>query len=87
MTISAPQLDPRALNVSVTDDELVVLLADGRRICAPLVWFPRLVDAAQSERDQWELIGDGQGIHWPVIDEDLSVLGLLRGTRAPTPSD
>ena len=65
--------------VRVTEDTLSVELADGRTISAPLAWYPRLVHATQAERDNWELIGDGQGIHWPDLDEDLSVEGLLAG--------
>ena len=83
MSVSVALLDPRAMDVWVTDDELVVLLADGRRLAAPLVWFPRLLAAGSDDRSNWELIGDGQGIHWPSIDEDLSVEGLLAGVRAP----
>ena len=83
MSTSAPSLDPRATAVEVTDDELRVDLADGRTITAPLVWFPRLLDADESQRANWELLGDGEGIHWPEIDEDLSVAGLLHGTPAP----
>jgi hypothetical protein len=66
--------------VEVTDDELTVVLADGRRISAPLAWFPRLLRATPEQRADWELLGDGEGIHWPRVDEDLSVSGLLRGT-------
>jgi hypothetical protein len=80
MSSSLPSVDPRAKEVSVTDDELSVLLADGRRISAPLAWFPRLLRASPAQRANYELLGDGQGIHWPDIDEDLSVAGLLRGT-------
>jgi Protein of unknown function (DUF2442) len=76
---SLPDVDPRAKEVIVTDDELSVLLADGRRILVPLVWFPRLLRATPAQRARFELIGDGQGIHWPDVDEDLSVAGLLRG--------
>jgi hypothetical protein len=83
MNVSAALLDPRAMDVWVTDDELVVLLADGRRLAAPLVWFPRLLGAGPDDRSNWEFIGDGQGIHWPSIDEDLSIEGLLAGVRAP----
>jgi Protein of unknown function (DUF2442) len=77
---SLPSVDPRAKEVSITEDELTVLLADGRRISVPLAWFPRLLRAAPAQRARFELIGDGQGIHWPDLDEDLSVAGLLRGT-------
>ena len=80
MSFSLPDVDPRAKEVAVSDDELSVLLADGRRISVPLAWFPRLLRATPAERAKFDLIGDGQGIHWPDIDEDLSVAGLLRGT-------
>ena len=56
-------------------------LADGRTISAPLVWFPRLYQASKEQRENWELLGDGNGIHWPEIDEDLSVAGLLAVTH------
>ncbi|MCF6346327.1 MAG: DUF2442 domain-containing protein [Thiomicrorhabdus sp.] len=58
---------------------MIVELLDGRTISAPLVWFPRLLQAAQEQLSNWELLGDG--IHWPEIDEDLSVTGLLAGTH------
>ncbi len=79
MSSSLPRNDPRAKEVSVTEDELCVLLDDGRRVSAPLAWFPRLLRATPAERSNYELLGDGQGIHWPDVDEDLSVAGLLRG--------
>ncbi len=82
MTSSLPEMDARATDVGFTDDELWVDLADGRRVIVPLAWFPRLLGAAPSEREDWELLGDGQGIHWPAVDEDLSVHGLLRGSSA-----
>jgi hypothetical protein len=69
--------------VEVTEDELVVHLRDGRKVSAPLAWFPRLLHATPEQRREWELLGDGEGIHWPQRDEDLSVTGLLRGTPAP----
>jgi len=68
-----------ASSVVVTDDELIISLVDGRRISAPLVWYPRLSHATQKERETYELMGRGTGIHWPLIDEDLSVSGILRG--------
>jgi len=71
-----------ARTVVVTDAELTVGLADGRVITVPLVWFPRLVRANAAARSKWELLGDGEGIHWPDADEDLSVEGLLAGNRA-----
>ena len=87
MTSSAPSVDPRAVDVTTDDDNLVVDLADGRRVTVPLVWFPRLLHAKPDQRRNWRLIGDGQGIHWPEVDEDLSVSGLLRGTAAPEVSN
>jgi hypothetical protein len=73
---------PRAVEVATTDDELSVVLADGRRISVPLTWFPRLLHATPLQRQRFELLGDGEGIHWPDVDEDLSMAGLLRGTPA-----
>jgi len=71
-----------ARTVIVSEDELTVGLADGRVITVPLVWFPRLLSATAAARGNWELLGDGEGIHWPEADEDLSVEGLLAGSRA-----
>jgi Protein of unknown function (DUF2442) len=79
MSISEVEAVPLATGVETSDDELMVSLADGRRISVPLVWFPRLLDATVQERGEYRLIGDGEGIHWPRIDEDISVAGLLRG--------
>jgi hypothetical protein len=69
----------KAQNVTVTDDALTVDLTDGRTLSAPLAWYPRLVHGTPQERSHWRLIGDGEGIHWPDLDEDLSVEGLLLG--------
>jgi len=80
---SLVEVNPRAREVSVSEDELTVSLADGRRISVPLAWFPRLLHASPAQRSNWELLGDGEGIHWPDVDEDLSVAGILRGTPAP----
>ena len=79
MSSLALQFEPRAADVQCTDDELVVVLTDGRTLSVPLAWFPRLVNASVQQRAQIELLGDGSGIHWPAIDEDISVLGLLAG--------
>jgi len=76
------EITPLAQGVEVTDEELVVSLADGRRISVPIVWFPRLSRATPEQRNKWELLGDGEGIHWPLIDEDLSVEGLLSGRKS-----
>jgi len=70
---------PNAENVTITEDTLSVDLSDGRTLSVPLVWFPRLVHATSEERNNWRLIGNGQGIHWEDIDEDISVEGLLAG--------
>ncbi len=77
MSTSAVRMDPTAVDVSVSD-VLHVVLADGRELSVPLVWFPRLLDATPTQRTHWRLIGRGEGIHWPDVDEDVSVLGLLR---------
>ena len=68
-----------AQNVLVSDDTLAVDLVDGRTISVPLVWYPRLWHGTPKERNKWELIGHGMGIHWPDIDEDISVANLLGG--------
>jgi hypothetical protein len=86
MSVLVSDREPRATNVVVTDDELLVDLADGRKIITPIAWFPLLLHASAEQRDEWELLGDGEIIHWPQIDEDLSVAGLLRGTLAQLPS-
>jgi hypothetical protein len=70
---------PVATNVLVTDDTLTVDLSDGRTISAPLAWYPRLVHGTQEERSDWRLIGRGEGIHWPKLDDDISVEGLIAG--------
>lgn len=70
---------PRASSVRCTSDELVVSLTDGRVLSVPIAWFPRLARADLPQRSQYELLGEGEGIHWPVIDEDISVAGLLAG--------
>jgi len=89
MSISEVEVVPLATDVETSDDELMVSLADGRRISVPLVWFPRLLDATVEERAEFRLIGGGEGIHWPQVDEDISVAGLLRGarSRAAVPRD
>lgn len=83
MDSSVPERDPRIQHVEVNEDALIVDLADGRRLEVPLTWFPRLLHATEEQRSNWELLGGGEGIHWPELDEDLSVAGLLRGTPAP----
>jgi hypothetical protein len=68
-----------ATGVSVTEDTLTVELADGRTVAVPLGWYPRLAHGTQAERASWRLIGGGVGIHWPELDEDVSVANLLAG--------
>jgi hypothetical protein len=70
---------PTATAVTVNEDTLTVDLSDGRSISAPLAWFPRLVHASAEERGTWRFIGRGEGIHWPKLDEDISVEGLIAG--------
>jgi mRNA-degrading endonuclease RelE of RelBE toxin-antitoxin system len=72
-----------ALAVAFDGDSMEVALSDARRISIPLTWYPRLLDADPVQRENWELIEDGEGIHWPDVDEDLNVRGFLRGARAP----
>jgi hypothetical protein len=83
MSSSLPRSAARVRDVTVTDDEVCVSLVDGRKVSAPLAWFPRLLHATPAQRAQWSLLGDGEGIHWPSIDEDISVFGLLRGEAVP----
>jgi len=73
----------RVKDVRCTADELIVELLDGRTICVPLAWYPRLLEATPEQRARWEVSGAGFGIHWPEVDEDLSTEGLLRGAPAP----
>ena len=69
----------RATAVHLTDDTLVVDLADGRSLSAPLAWYPRLLQGSPAERSNYRLIGSGEGVHWPDLDEDVSVEGILAG--------
>ena len=71
-----------AVNISITDDTLTVNLDDGRTISVPLGWYPRLLHGNEQERKNWYLIGQGEGIHWPELDEDISVKGLIAGNRS-----
>jgi len=73
--------EPLAVDVAVDEKTLRVSLDDGRELAVPVAWFPRLRDASPADRANWRLIGIGEGIHWPEIDEDISVLGLLAGNR------
>ena len=77
MSTLAAMLDPIALGVSFSDYSVTFDLADGRSISAPLEWFPRLRDASPEQRANWRPIGRGAGIHWPDVDEDISIPGLM----------
>lgn len=85
MTTSAVTADERVTGVEITEDTLSVALMDGRTISVPLVWYPRLYNATDAQRQNFGIAGGGYGIHWPDIDEDLSTEGLLRGAPAPRP--
>ena len=77
--------DPRALAVEVTDDIISAHLADGRTITVPLAWSWRLAEATPAQRARFELLGGGVHIHWPEVDEDLSIRGMLEGVPAHRP--
>jgi hypothetical protein len=77
MSTLAVRVEPLAVAVRIDADSLHVTLADGREVSAPLEWFPRLRDATVAQRSRWELIGDGIGIHWPEVDEDVETESLL----------
>ena len=74
--------DARAQRVRITEDSLIVDLVDGRTISVPLALYPRLAHGSDDDRSRWRFIGDGEGIHWPDLDEDIGVEGLLAGRRS-----
>lgn len=78
-TLPASSPEPRAVSVRMEEHRFVVELSDGRAIAVPYAWFPRLANATAEQRAEFEIGGRGRGIHWPQIDEDPSVAGLLRG--------
>lgn len=83
MSISITEIQvAKGENVSVTDDTLTLDLVDGRTISIPLAWYPRLLHGTNDERAHWEWIGDNEGIHWPDLDEDISVEGIIAGRRS-----
>ncbi len=83
MYVSTTEISvPDAMTVEVTEDSLTAELSDGRIISVPLAWYPRLVHATPEERSNWELIGSGEGINWPDLDEDISVDMLLSGQKS-----
>jgi len=73
-------------SVHPEQDWLVVDMSDGRRLSTPISWYPRLARASQQQRENWRLIGGGEGIHWPELDEDLSLAGMLLGRKPPPAS-
>jgi len=83
MTTSEPKAGERLLDVRISDDAISVDLFDGRIITVPLAWYPRLLHATPAQRAHWVIAGAGYGIHWPELDEDLHVHGLLQGAPAP----
>lgn len=76
-------IEPRIADLRITEAEITAYLVDGRTVSVPLVWSWRLSEATPAQRNHWELIGDGIGIHWPEIDEDISMEGMLYGVPAP----
>ena len=82
---TAVATEPRISRVVVSDETITAQLADGRAISVPLAWSWRLADATPAQRANWTLIGNGHGIHWPDIDEDISVEGMLNGIPARRP--
>lgn len=78
MSTTAVERIPLAESVSFGPDEMLVNLIDGRRVSVPLEWFPSLAKATRAQLENYKLLGDGEGIHWPELDEDVSVQGLLR---------
>src|SRR5689334_3876731 len=71
--------EAKAQDIIITEDTLAVDLTDGRTISVPLVWYPRLLNGTEKERNNWRFIGDKEGIHWPDLDEDVSIENLLLG--------
>jgi hypothetical protein len=76
------EMEPVASEVTITDDDLTIDLADGRRLCIPLSWYPRLFYASVAERRNWRILGDGYAIEWPDLDEHIGIEGLLAGRRS-----
>jgi hypothetical protein len=83
---TVPRADARITEIRVTDESITADLADGRTVSVPLAWSWRLSDATPEQRANWRLIGSGQGVHWPDVDEDISVRGMLDGIPAVRPA-
>ena len=84
MNIAASS-EPLIIDIEVTDELITARLADGRTISVPLAWSWRLSDATPEQRNHFDIIGTGQGVHWPDVDEDISAIGMLTGTPARPP--
>ena len=82
MTTLVLETEPIAMHVTVTEGKLIVDLADGRSLGVPLAWYPRLVHGTPTERQHWQLLGEGYAIEWPDLDEHIGVEGLLAGRRS-----
>jgi len=85
MNTVALVVEPRISDLRITEAEITAYLMDGRSVSVPLAWSWRLSEATDAQRNHWELIGDGIGIHWPDVDEDISIEGMLYGAPAPRP--
>ena len=77
--------EPRIRDIKITSDAITAYLVDGRIVSVPLAWSWRLSEATPAQRAKWRIIGDGQGIHWPDVDEDISIEGMLHGVPAHRP--
>jgi len=86
-SLAIKQIEIRTTSVRVSDDALMVDLSDGRTVSVPLAWYPRLLHGTTAERGDHQLIGEGLGIHWPQLDEDISVEGILAGRRSHESKD
>jgi hypothetical protein len=85
MNTAASIVEPRIRDIHITEDEITAYLVDGRTISVPIAWSWRLSEATPQQRSNFEIIGEGQGIHWPEIDEDISAEGMLYGIPARRP--
>ncbi|MEW6667097.1 MAG: DUF2442 domain-containing protein [Thermodesulfobacteriota bacterium] len=85
LNIAVQMQEVRIKDIAVSSDSITARLLDGRTISVPLAWSWRLSEATPKQRANWEIIGDGQGVHWPDIDEDISAEGMLYGIPAPRP--
>ena len=81
-SLANKMIEPLAVSVTIKSDKLIVGLDDGRELAVPLDWYPRLANGTLIEQGNWQLIPPGNGIHWPDLDEDISIAGLLAGQRS-----